>query len=57
VASPYDQEKFDKQLSSVYSKYFDEGFIYIEIQPDYQKQGRFLNVVLKVTENTRAPNP
>ncbi|GAB1366715.1 outer membrane protein assembly factor BamA [Candidatus Cloacimonadaceae bacterium] len=51
---PFDQEKFDKQLSSVYSKYFDEGFIYIEIQPDYQKLADSLNVVLKVTENTRA---
>ncbi len=50
----FDHEKFDKQLSKVYSKYFDEGFIYIEIQPDYQKLDDSLNVMLKVKENTRA---
>lgn len=50
----FDQEKFDKQLSQVYSKYFDEGFIYIEIQPDYQKMDDSLNVLLNVKENTRA---
>jgi len=50
----FDQEKFDKQLGGVYSKYFDEGFIYIEIQPDYQKMADTLNVVLNIKENTRA---
>jgi outer membrane protein insertion porin family len=50
----FDQEKFDKQLGGVYSKYFDEGFIYIEIQPDYQKLADTLNVVLNIKENTRA---
>jgi len=50
----FDQEKFDVQLGKMYSKYFDEGFIYIEIAPDYQKEGEELNVLLKVKENTRA---
>ncbi|MDZ4121780.1 MAG: POTRA domain-containing protein, partial [Candidatus Cloacimonadaceae bacterium] len=31
---PFDQEKFDQQLSKVYSMYFDEGFIYTTIEPE-----------------------
>ncbi len=50
----FDQGKFDKQLGKVYSKYFDEGFIYIDIKPDYQKAADSLNVMLNITENTRA---
>lgn len=50
----FDQEKFDAQLGKVYSKYFDEGFIYVEVVPEYVKVDSLLNVNLKVTENTRA---
>jgi len=50
----FDQERFDRQLALVYSMYFDEGYIYTEIQPEYKKEGDKLNVNLNVKENTRA---
>ncbi|MDD3235659.1 MAG: outer membrane protein assembly factor BamA [Candidatus Cloacimonetes bacterium] len=50
----FDQEKFDSQMGKLYSMYFDEGFIYTEIKPDYQKDDNLVNVVLSITENTRA---
>ncbi|PKN71793.1 MAG: outer membrane protein assembly factor BamA [Candidatus Cloacimonetes bacterium HGW-Cloacimonetes-3] len=51
---PFDQEKFDSQMGKLYSIYFDEGFIYSEIKPDYQKDDNLVNVLLAITENTRA---
>jgi outer membrane protein insertion porin family len=50
----FDQEKFDAQIGKVYSKYFDEGFIYVEVKPEYVKVDSLLNVNLKISENTRA---
>jgi outer membrane protein insertion porin family len=50
----FDQEKFDSQLGKLYAMYFDEGYIYTEIKPDYQKDDNLVNVVLGITENTRA---
>jgi outer membrane protein insertion porin family len=50
----FDQEKFDGQVGKVYAKYFDEGFIYVEVTPEYVKADSLLNVNLKITENTRA---
>ncbi len=50
----FDQEKFEQQMGKVYSKYFDEGFIYVGIEPKYEKQQDSLNVTLAITENTRA---
>lgn len=52
--APFDQEKFDQQVGKVYSKYFDEGFIYVEIEPKYEKMADSLNVMLDIKENTRA---
>lgn len=51
---PFDQEKFDSQMGKLYSMYFDEGYIYSEIKPDYQKDDNLVNVLLAITENTRA---
>jgi outer membrane protein insertion porin family len=51
---PFDQEKFDAQMAKVYSLYFEEGYIYISIEPEKIKAGDLLNINLKVTENTRA---
>jgi len=51
---PFDQEKFDRQLAGVYSKYFDEGYIYTEIKPDIKKEGDQLNIELQVSEGNRA---
>ena len=50
----FDSEKFESQIGKLYSRYFDEGFIYVEIKPDYQKEADSLNVLLQITENTRA---
>jgi outer membrane protein insertion porin family len=50
----FDQEKFDKQLGNVYSMYFDEGYIYADINPRITKEADSLNVVLEVNEGTRA---
>jgi outer membrane protein insertion porin family len=51
---PFDQEKFNKQLGSVYSLYFDEGYIYTEINPEIQKADSLVNIMLTVTEGNRA---
>lgn len=51
---PFDQEKFDKQLGIVYSLYFDEGYIYTDINPRILKQGDSLNIALEVDEGNRA---
>ncbi|HOD18540.1 MAG TPA: outer membrane protein assembly factor BamA [Candidatus Cloacimonadota bacterium] len=50
----YDQEKFNNQLTNVYSLYWEEGFIYCTIEPEDVRDGEYLNVNLKITENTRA---
>lgn len=50
----FDQEKYEKQLQNVYNMYFDEGYIYANITPDYVKEGELVNVKLKVVEGTRA---
>ncbi len=54
AGEPFDQEKFDSQLGKLYAKYFDEGYIYSEVKPDYQKDDNLVNVVLTIAENTRA---
>ncbi len=51
---PFDQELFEKQLSGVYSLYFDEGFIYTDIEPQTVKDGNKLNINLQITEGNRA---
>ncbi|HPX09796.1 MAG TPA: outer membrane protein assembly factor BamA, partial [Candidatus Cloacimonas sp.] len=54
IGEPFDQEVFDNELRNVYSKYFDEGFIYVFIVPNYVKEGDQLIVNLKINENNRA---
>lgn len=54
TGEPFDQEKFDKQQSSVYMMYFDEGYIYVEMVPEIKKEGELLNINLAITEGTRA---
>jgi len=51
---PFDQEKFDLQMQKAYALYFEEGYIYVSIEPEKIKAGDLLNINLKVTENTRA---
>lgn len=50
----FDQEKFDAETGRLYNKYFNEGFIYTEVKPDYQKDDNLVNVHLAINENTRA---
>lgn len=50
----FDQEKYEKQLQKVYSLYFDEGYIYANIQPNYVKAEGKVTVQLKIEEGTRA---
>ncbi|HPS39512.1 MAG TPA: outer membrane protein assembly factor BamA, partial [Candidatus Cloacimonadota bacterium] len=50
----FDQEKYEKQLQKVYSLYFDEGYIYTNIQPEYVKADKKVVVKLKIEEGTRA---
>jgi outer membrane protein insertion porin family len=51
---PFDQEKFNSQLGKVYSLYYEEGYIYVSIDTENQREGDLLNINLKITENTRA---
>lgn len=54
AGEPFDQEKFDKQQSSVYMMYFDEGYIYVELAQEIKKEGELLNINLAISEGTRA---
>jgi outer membrane protein insertion porin family len=54
AGEPFDQEKFDSQLQKAYALYFEEGYIYVAIEPEKIKAGDLLNINLKITENTRA---
>lgn len=50
----FNQEKFDTQMRSIYSMYFDEGFIYAGIETDYNRDDELLDITLNIHENTRA---
>lgn len=50
----FDQEKYDNQMRGIYSMYFDEGFIYTNVNSEFQRDGQQLNVQLGINENTRA---
>ncbi len=50
----FDQEKYEKQLGQVYSLYFDEGFIYVNITPNYNKSDSLVVVSLVIEEGSRA---
>jgi len=54
MGEPFDQEVFDNELHNIYAKYFDEGFIYVSIVPNYVKEGDQLIVKLQINENNRA---
>ncbi len=54
IGEPFDQEFFDNEMRKIYTKYFDEGFIYVSIIPNYVKEGDQLIVNLKINENNRA---
>ncbi|HPV00018.1 MAG TPA: outer membrane protein assembly factor BamA, partial [Candidatus Cloacimonas acidaminovorans] len=54
IGEPFDQEFFDNEIRKIYTKYFDEGFIYVSIIPNYVKEGDQLIVNLKINENNRA---
>lgn len=50
----FDAEKFGQQLDTVYSLYYDEGYIYTDIEVDQSKQEDSLLVRLDITEGARA---
>ncbi len=50
----FNQESFDRQLGSLYTLYFDEGYIYTEVEPVNTKAGNQLNIELKIKEGNRA---
>jgi len=52
--TPFDQEKFDIQMGKALSLYYEEGYIYVNMEPENIKVGDMLNIHLRVTENTRA---
>ncbi len=50
----FDQEKFDQQLSAVYGLYYEEGFIYTEIEQQQHKKDDYLGIALQIEEGPRA---
>jgi outer membrane protein insertion porin family len=50
----FNQEKYQKQLTEVYSLYHEEGFIYAKFDQEFIKNGNIINIKLKITENVRA---
>lgn len=50
----FDMDKFNRQLSSVSSLYYEEGYIYARFDHELEKSGNKVNIILSITENTRA---
>jgi len=50
----FNMEKFDKQLQAVSSLYYEEGYIYSQFDHEIQKIGDKVDIILNITENTRA---
>ncbi len=50
----FDMEKFNKQLAKISSLYYEEGYIYASFNPEIEKMGNKVNVVLHIEENNRA---
>ena len=50
----FNLEKFNKQLSSIASMYYEEGYIYAIFDHELQKSAEKINIQLNIRENTRA---
>jgi len=50
----FDQEEFNNKLNIVHSLYYEEGYIYSTISQDIKKENDYLNIILNISENTRA---
>ncbi len=50
----FNLQKFDIQLNQVREMYYEEGYIYHQIEDDIIKTGDFVDIKLRITENTRA---
>ncbi|MCK4312405.1 MAG: outer membrane protein assembly factor BamA, partial [Candidatus Cloacimonetes bacterium] len=50
----FNLEKFNKQLSSIASMYYEEGYIYATFDHELQKSAEKINIQLNIRENTRA---
>ena len=50
----FDQEDFNYKLQAVHSIYYEEGYIYAAIKHDIQRQDDYLNIIVNISENTRA---
>lgn len=50
----FNMESFNKQLSTVASMYYEEGYIYFNYDPQITKINNTVNINLKIDENTRA---
>jgi len=50
----YNLEKFNKQLSSLASMYYEEGFIYLRTDPNTTRSNNNINIEILLTENTQA---
>jgi outer membrane protein insertion porin family len=50
----FNLEKFNKQLGSVASMYYEEGYIYSTFDHELQKSAEKINIQLNIRENNRA---
>ena len=50
----FNMENFNKQLAEIASMYYEEGYIYAQIDHEFIKNGDHLDVRIKIDENTRA---
>jgi outer membrane protein insertion porin family len=50
----FNMESFNRQLSSVASMYYEEGFIYFQSDPQIRKDENIVNISIVIEENTRA---
>ena len=54
VDEVFDKTKFDEQLFEVYNLYYEDGYIYVNINQQNKKVDGKINVELSIDENTRA---
>ncbi len=50
----FNQEEFNNKLNLVHSLYYEEGYIYSAVRQDIQREGEYINIIVNISENTRA---
>ena len=50
----FDNEKFGEEIKELYSLYYNEGYLYVNVNKDLEKKGNKININLTINEGNRA---